>query len=312
MTSTLYSTHCYISNNLYRLSICVDNNEQNSTGTQLTMNSLGVISSDIPTNIIPSSLTLLNFELVSKRTNIFIPKTIILNHLVNIQRKTSQSNQNNRYADSSSDKRKGHSTTILTMEQSGEASSTALNTNFSEPVNSQMPKVYLRDSFRWLFSAQSHADRETNLILNSLIELKYVDASNSVQWKMKSLKLEFETEDGANDLYNNLNLCLATLKQRPHHLLVFVNPFSGKGKRNTIFLRSFSPTLSFKFLSTNNMFYALDSYVSPIKKKQKRKDSPRIYLSLRNNNISTLFEETCCKMNSLMVLVKVLRTKNIS
>jgi hypothetical protein len=38
-----------------------------------------------------------------------------------------------------------------------------------------------------------------------------------------------DTEDLANELYANLNLCLSTLKQRPHRLLAFVNPLSGKG-----------------------------------------------------------------------------------
>ena len=235
MSSTLYSTHCYIRNDLYRLSICVDNNGRNSTSTQLTTNSPEFTSTDISMNIITSSLTLLNFESVSKQTNIFIPKTIIFNHLVNIQRKTSQSNQDNRYADNSSNVEERNKTTISTIEQSREASSTALNTNVLEPVRSQMSKAYRRDNLRKLFSTQSHRDMKTDLMFKSMIELNYIDASNSVPWKMKSLKLEFETEDVADNLYNNLNFCLSALKQRPHHLLVFVNPFGGKGEKNTVF-----------------------------------------------------------------------------
>ena len=74
-------------------------------------------------------------------------------------------------------------------------------------------------------------DSESILLSKTIIKINYVDVSNSIQWNIKNLELEIDTEDIANELYTNLNLCLSTLTQRPRHLLAFVNPIVGKGEK---------------------------------------------------------------------------------
>ena len=85
MPSILYSTTCYIKNDLYRLCIYVDDNDQNSTDIQSTTDSSDFTSLDIPINTIIPSLTRLNFQLINDKKNKNIPETIILNHLLNVK-----------------------------------------------------------------------------------------------------------------------------------------------------------------------------------------------------------------------------------
>jgi len=97
MPSVLYSTTCYNKNDLYRLSICIDDNEQNLNNIQCDTDSSDFISSDISIDSIIPSLTRINFELVNDRKNTNIPKTIILNHLLSVQQTQIIPNRNRKY-----------------------------------------------------------------------------------------------------------------------------------------------------------------------------------------------------------------------
>ncbi|CAF4411592.1 unnamed protein product, partial [Adineta steineri] len=114
------------------------------------------------------------------------------------------------------------------VEQSKQTSCTTLNTQISEIVVPQTPIIARQFSFGRFFSTQSNPDDKLNPTYKSIVKINYIDISNSIRWNIKRLEVEVETEDIANELYMNLNLCLSTLTQRPRNLLVFINPFGGR------------------------------------------------------------------------------------
>ncbi|CAF0996043.1 unnamed protein product [Adineta steineri] len=245
MPSILYSTTCYIKNDLYRLRIYIDDQDEkidiiSSKNVQLRTDSLDITGTDIPFNRIKPNLTRLNFELLNdKKINNNIPNTIILNHLLNIQQTASISKKSNRNFSNSlqlqtfdvSD-RNTDVKTIPIFEQSQDSSQTQLTSN-----NSKSGQF----SFRRFFSSLSDSNSEAILLSKTTIKINYVDVSNSIRWNIKSLELEMDTEDVANELYSNLNLCLTTLVQRPHRLLAFVNPLSGKGRARPVYDKKVLP-----------------------------------------------------------------------
>ncbi len=234
MPSVLYSTTCYNKNDLYRLSICIDDNEQNLNNIQCDTDSSDFISLDISIDSIIPSLTRINFELINNRKNTNIPKTIILNHLLSVQQTQIIPNRNRKYFNNNNEFIYTNDAMSIT-EKSQKTSQTTLNQTVSEVVIPQTPASGRQFDFRRLFSTQTYTDGQANLISRVGININYVDVLNSIRWSIKTLKLEFQTEDIANELYVNLNLCLSALKQRPRHLLAFVNPFGGKGKKKTDF-----------------------------------------------------------------------------
>jgi hypothetical protein len=244
MPSVLYSTTCYIKNDLYRLRIYIDDQNENSNlVSSSATDSSDFTSVDIPINHIKPSLTRLNFQLIDeKKINNNIPETIILNHLLNVKQTVSIP-------------RKTTTNFIDSLQTpSLELFGGSLNIR-STPILEQSQQTLTSDSsqttfkrqqfsFKKFFSLSSNQDNESILLHKTLIKINYVDVSNSIQWNIKILELEMDTEDIANELYSNLNLCLSTLKQRPRRLLAFVNPLSGKGmKKFRSFL--FSRDLSF-------------------------------------------------------------------
>jgi len=235
MPSVLYSTTCYIKNDSYRLSIYTDDDERNANNVQFDTDSSDFTSPDIPIDTIIPSLTGVNFELINKKKDTNIPKTIILNHLISVQQTQTIPNRNRKNFSDSYEVININDTTTPIIEQSLQTSYTTLNTNISEFLAPTTPQ---QSGFGKLLSTQSFTCSETNSIFKTIVNINYVDISNSIRWNIKTLKLEFETEDIANELYANLNLCLSLLKQRPSHLLAFVNPFGGKGKKKSRFLFS--------------------------------------------------------------------------
>jgi hypothetical protein len=248
MSSVLYSTICYNKNDLYRLSICIDDNQQSLNNIQCDTDSSDFISSEISIDNIIPSLTRINLQLINDRKNTNISKTIILNHLLSVQQTQIIPNRNRKYFNNNTNEFTYTNDTISTTELSQKASQTTLNTTISETVIPQTPTSSRQFDFRGLFSTQSCTDGQVNLLSKIGVNINYVDILNSIRWSIKTLKLEFKTEDIANELYVNLNICLSALTQRPRHLLAFVNPFGGKGKKSkflfdtsikTIFLNSY-------------------------------------------------------------------------
>ena len=240
MPSILYSTTCYIKNDLCRLCISIDDSDEDSTNTQLPTESSDFTSTDILRDAIKPSLTQIKFELVNEKKHANIPKIIALNHLLNVQQTTSISKKNRRNFNNSTEVINTYRTTTPITEQSRQTSYTTLNTNISGVVETPIPTPRRQFSFGRLFSAQPNTETEANLLCKATIKISYVDVSNWIRWNVKRLEVEFETEDIANELYINLNLCLSTLKQRPHHLLAFVNPVGGKGNKNRFCTITFS------------------------------------------------------------------------
>lgn len=232
MPSILYSTTCSIKTDLYRLRIYVDDqSNSSSTPVQLATDSLEFTPTNIPISHIKPSLTRLTFQFIDgKKINNNIPQTITLHHLLNVKQavalpKKSPRNSNPSPSLDISERSISARTTPI-LNRSQETSRTTLTPSSS----------HRQFSFTRLFSSTSNNDTQAILLHKTLIRIHYVDVSNSIRWTIKTLEIELDTEEVANELYANLNVCLSTLKQRPRRLLAFVNPLSGKGKFNAIVL----------------------------------------------------------------------------
>ncbi|CAM4929472.1 unnamed protein product [Rotaria socialis] len=250
MPSILYSTTCYIKDDFYRLRIYVDDTNDcfgsdSKEDNQFENDSFEFAPTNIPIDYVKPSFTRLNFQLLNeKKTNNNIPETITLNHLLNVQQTTPLSRKSNKNLtqraqtaslERSTDRNTNSINTPI-LEQPGDITQITLNSNNSEVLFTQR-----QFSFRSFFSSLSNSNCEFTSLFKTLVKIKYVDASNSIQWKIKSLELELDAEDVAYELYSNLNLCLSKLKQRPHRLLAFVNPLSGKGRAQSVYLKRVLP-----------------------------------------------------------------------
>ncbi|CAF1010634.1 unnamed protein product [Rotaria magnacalcarata] len=250
MPSILYSTICYIKDDFYRLRIYVDDpndcfGRDSKEDDQFKNDSFEFTPTNIPIDYVKPSFTRLNFQLLNeKNTNNNIPETITLNHLLNVQQTTPLSRKSNKNLTQSvqtpsperSTDRNTNSICTSILSQPGDTTQTTLTSN-----NSEVLFKHKQFSFRSFFSSLSNPNSGFTSLLKTLVKIKYVDVSNSIQWKVKSLELELDTEDVAYELYLNLNLCLSILKQRPHRLLAFVNPLSGKGRAQSIYLKKVLP-----------------------------------------------------------------------
>ncbi|CAF0978520.1 unnamed protein product [Adineta steineri] len=240
MPLTLYSTTCFIKNDLYRLHIYVnddDDDKKNSTDTQLS----SFTSTDISKESIKPSLTQIKFELINEKKNTNTSKIIILNQLLNVQQTRIITKKTRRNFNISTEVLNTYGTITPVVEQSKQTSCTTLNTQISETVVPQTPRISRQFSFGRFFSTQSNPDDKLNPTYKSIVKINYVDISNSIRWNIKRLEVEVETEDIANELYMNLNLCLSTLTQRPRNLLVFINPFGGKGRAPYVYEKQVLP-----------------------------------------------------------------------
>ncbi|CAF1300897.1 unnamed protein product, partial [Adineta ricciae] len=237
MPSVLYSTVCYIKNEHHHMYIYVDGAQSDSTEVQATSE---FASPDIAIDNIDPSLTKIKLESVSKRKNTNIPKVIHLNNLLHVQHiKSIRKRKRNVYI----------STDALTTfepvpitEPSAEGSHATLNKSTSEvvvvPSTPVLPRSY---SLSRLFLGQKSTETEGHAEYKFAVKLSYIDVSNSIRWSIKRLEFEVESEDVANEVCVNLNLCLSTLKQRPRHLLAFVNPFGGKGRAPAVYEKKILP-----------------------------------------------------------------------
>jgi hypothetical protein len=224
MPSILYSTTCYIKTDLYRLRIYVDD-DCSDLSSQVETDSLDFTSIELPINRVKPSFTRLSFELLDdKKVNNNIPQTIPLNHLLNVKQTISSPKKYNKTPQTPSLGASSRNSPIVDL--SRETSQITLT-----PDSSQTTLKRRQFSFGRFFSSPSNRDTEIIALYKTLIKIHYVDVSNSIRWNIKSLELEMDTEDIANELNLNLFLCLSTLKQRPRSLLAFVNPLSGKGMK---------------------------------------------------------------------------------
>ena len=240
MPSILYSTKCYIKSSLYHLRVHVDDTGHHPKTTfaenhpLATESTIDFTSIDIPLESIRPALTRLSFELIDEKpTGSHIPQAIILNHLLHVKQTASLPSKDRRSVQTSTErssleasKRSMSTRATPTLEQSQESSQITMTPDSDGVILKRRPF-----SFGRLFSQQSNTGSDIVQLFKTLIMIDYVDVSNSIRWNVKRLECRLETEELATELYANLNLCLSTLKQRPRRLLAFVNPLSGKGRR---------------------------------------------------------------------------------
>ena len=225
MSVVLYATTCYMRKERYHLCIYVEHDSANAQTTAASTESASVETAINP------SLTRIKLEVVTGKKSTNTPKIITLNQLLNVQQTKSllERSKRNLYVSTDAIGISGMVTTP-TSEQSKQASSTTLNTTSSEVLLTQTPISPRSFSFARFFRSQSSTDVAADSVSTSIVQITYVDVSNTIRWSVKRLELEVESEEGANELCANLNQYLSTLTQRPRRLLAFVNPFGGKGK----------------------------------------------------------------------------------
>ncbi|UJR33624.1 hypothetical protein I4U23_021059 [Adineta vaga] len=225
------------------MSIYVDDPESDPTQTQTTTTteSADFTSPEISIENIDPSLTRIKFESINRKKNMNVSKIIILNHLLNVQQTKFKTRKIKRNFNISTDQINTFET-ISIAEQSKQTSCTTLNRSTSEtnvpPTSTILPRSF---SLSRLFFGQLSIDTEANLVYKSTVKISYIDVSNSIRWSVKRLEFEVESEDVANELCVNLQLCLSTLTQRPSHLLAFVNPVGGKGRAPNVFEKKVLP-----------------------------------------------------------------------
>lgn len=221
MPVILYSNTCYIKNDRYCLSIILDDNEQSSSNVSFETNSTDSGFHVFPVDSIIPSLTRINLELIEGKASANIPKTIPLNHLLNVEQIQCSTNK---YQESFDD------TKPPMTNSSPKSNKKPMKKQLSEVVLARTPMLRRQMNFGRFFSTQSSPNSQANIILKTKISLNYVNMSNSIRWNVNKIILDLDSEDAADELYVNLDQCLSTLKQRPRSLLAFVNPFGGKGR----------------------------------------------------------------------------------
>lgn len=225
MPSVLYSTRCLIGNENLRLRIYVDDETIRPTSDEFT-------PVDIPIDFIRPSSTRLHFDFLEKSSE-NIPKDLPIRFLLNVEQTTSNS------------KRKRDVQFDETSTRSTNASTTPIiGTSIDSTVSS-------KSFFHRVFSLKTLKSFSTE---KNFLRIDFVDVSNEIHWKIRSLTLELETEDLAFELLTNLNLCLSTLKHRPRRLLAFVNPFSGKGRARLVFDKKVLPIFTRTNVSVRTIY----------------------------------------------------------
>jgi hypothetical protein len=108
--------------------------------------------------------------------------------------------------------------------------------NSSDNDDDAIPEIIILSK---LFSIKPNVklSNESTLSESSQVELSYVDISELFIWSVKRLQLEVDSTV-AQQLCLISNRCLSKLKHRPRHLLVFINPECGNGKRMQNFVPS--------------------------------------------------------------------------
>ena len=238
MSYVLYSVYCHINDQHYRFYISVGKNDDNSTGTLLPENSDEFTSTEISTHGVIPSLTQLNFESTELIQTMVIPEKISLNNLLKVEktsvasRSVQQQFSNNSTMVTTTVRTKPLTTNIP------KSHSRVFGRSISDMGIQRENRISRQTSLKKFLSKMSSSHSKTDCTTRAVVKISYIDVSNSY-WKIKRLELEVESDEVANELCTNLDNCLSTLKQRPHHLLVFINPSAGRGKSNRKFSQEF-------------------------------------------------------------------------
>ncbi len=194
MSSTLFSTTCYIKMEPYHLRICIDNDSNEFSVSTLNDILLTIDSGESLSHAVNilSSIRL-NFEsLLDKKKNSnhnnddTIPEIIILSKL-------------------------------LTIKQNGQ-------------VPNESNSLSKSQRFKCFSSQQTSKKHELPLSESIQVDLRYVDISESFIWRPKQIQLEMDSTI-AHQFCLITARYLSKLKHRPRHLLVFVNSQCGKGEQ---------------------------------------------------------------------------------
>ena len=218
MSSDLFSSAFYIKGLAYRLCICTDDDSSKgpvSTDRPVLARSDTCESKLIDVKIPPSSIRL-HFESLSDRNQKSdsvdkdsVPESIILDHLLNVKVIASLANPDSGLKKRRAEYTNQHSLAKSTNEQS------------CSPVS---------QSSEWSFTDESNKSNELSLSQSTQVHLNYVEITKSLLWTVKRLELEMDVE-AANKLSEILTRYLSKLTHRPRHLMCFVNPQCGKGKK---------------------------------------------------------------------------------
>lgn len=254
MPSTLYSTSCSIQENCYRLRVQSDQInvrpfERVVPHFDLEQTKIDELtSSDIPVELVDPTSTKIVFEPIflnkrspSARGN-SVPLEIPLHYLLRVQRletpstkKKKKPSRNGENCSINTFTGTNSSTTSTSADENRPETPTSASSNIVD--NAEGPQSS-ETKFRRFLSMPATFSADSQ---KTLIRLDFVDVSNLIQWKHRSLDIIIDSEVMATILFEKLQLYLSKLKQRPRSLLVFVNPLSGKGNQSVRLTSRFFP-----------------------------------------------------------------------
>jgi hypothetical protein len=230
MSTMNYSTRCYVKNELYCVSIVGNVNNDHAKQSDLSNTEIiECLSSDIPIASIETATVRIEFDLIDgNKPASIVPKTIDLHRLLTIELNDTLSNPEQ--TSTNIDANNPSVISMLPDEPCQQTCETTISTSTCDKSISTASVTHRRFTFKSFISSLFSAKTSVNLNTKSIIKLCYVNVCESVRWNINRLDLHFETNKLAEDFSRNINLCLSTFIQRPHHLLVFINPLSGKGR----------------------------------------------------------------------------------
>jgi hypothetical protein len=206
-STILHAMDCHVRRQPYRLLIVAAMEHSQS------IESSEFLPTEVPIEKVrPSPMSIVLEPLNVRGRKSKPPQSIPLNHLLSAQQSTIIFNRRQR---------------TMVDKQSRRSTMTGNSFEMNTPQSSSGTRRQSRFSRFLSLDSMLKSDEET--IVKSLVNLSYVDVSNSIRWNIKHLNLEFDDKELAAQVCVNLNLCLAKLEQRPRRLLVFVNPQCGKG-----------------------------------------------------------------------------------
>ncbi|CAF1275573.1 unnamed protein product [Didymodactylos carnosus] len=272
MAYILYESICNYKNYQYNLQVNIeqydggkDKQQRETSLNELVTNEASI--DPVQIQIIAPSTKIL-FIPINQRSNSStssdIPSIIPLRQLINIHQIEKREKNGNGFF--SSLPRFFEKNQLIRTQIKSESNSNSLNssaTNENEiPLNLSLSNVVNKDpeAFSHIYMRQTNELSESNeqsttslkrSILTTdeenvenndeeqksktCVQLTYIDIKSPFQWLLKHLIIELQTEAEAKTFCVYLTKCLSILKERPRHLLVFVNPLCGKGKGHSIY-----------------------------------------------------------------------------
>ncbi|CAF1097835.1 unnamed protein product, partial [Didymodactylos carnosus] len=269
MPYNLYESVCNYKKWQYKLQICIEQHDgidtekqQQKTTFEPLINETSVDSTKA--EIIASSTKILFLPINQKSgytASSNVPSSIHLRQLINIRQIKKKEKTKNGFLNSLSEKKRSKRTRPFVEPTTLHTQNANVNKDSTDSLRLSMPIINAEDQEALTSISPILTDKSTELSSESApsmshrafapIEedtgiddqeqksktclLTYTDTKSPFRWILKRLVIELKTNEEADIFCMQLTKCLSMLKERPKHLLAFVNPLCGKGKGRPIY-----------------------------------------------------------------------------